>query len=127
MCARKIDQHGCPTKNDAKHLARGSKRSADFGFGCKYGYDIPTVFASSVRLLGAMACVLDFDTHPIDMEQAFTTSYLEQEVLMRVRWAAWADAMDDELVCLQEGIWTVACALFIDLIRSASLTCALGY
>ena len=43
----------------------------------------PTVLSSCVRLLGAIACELDFDSCNFDADQAFAQSKLDGDVSLR--------------------------------------------
>ena len=69
------------TKTKARLVARGDEQRVNIDFGELFA---PTVAASSVRLLTAMACELDLDLCHFDIEQAFVQSDLEENVSMRL-------------------------------------------
>ena len=73
----KANEYGWPTKTKARLVGRGDEQRANTNFGELF---VPTVAVYSVRLLTAMACVLDLDLCHFDIEQAFVKSDLEENV-----------------------------------------------
>ena len=77
----KADEYGWPTKTKTRLVAREDKQRVNVDFRELFA---PTVTASSVRLLTAMACELDLDLCHFDIRQAFVQSDLEENVYMRL-------------------------------------------
>ena len=77
----KKDQLGHIVKFKVKLMARGldSVRGLDVS-----ETFAPTVSGSSVRLLTAIACILDSDLRQFDVQQVFVQSSLKEGVFMRL-------------------------------------------
>lgn len=76
-----MDAFGWPTKAKARLVARGDMQREFVDFGDLYA---PTVAASSVRMLAALAIECDMELCHFDIDQAFVRADLEEDVFMRL-------------------------------------------
>ena len=81
MYGWKSNEIGFATRANARLVARvcGQREGIDF-----FETLAPTPTASCIRLLGAIACELDFGIFNFDAEQAFVQSNLDEDVFMRL-------------------------------------------
>ena len=81
MYGWKSNEIGFATRAKARLEARGCGQRQGIDF---FETFAPTPTASFIRLLGAIACELDFDLCHFDAEQAFVQSNLDEDVFMRL-------------------------------------------
>ena len=76
-------------KDELGYIVKFKARLVALGFKQREGIDFseifpPTVFRACVRLLTAIACILDSDLCHFDVQQAFVQANLAEDVFMRM-------------------------------------------
>ena len=107
----KVDAFGWPTKAKARLVARGDMQREYIDFGDRYA---PTVAPSSVRMLAALACELDFGVVSLRYRSGICPCTIGRECVYAVAGRVWiaveeGSEVEQESLWLEAGIWAVVC------------------
>lgn len=77
----KIDEHGAVDKFKARLVARGFTQVAGVDY---FDTFAPVARMDTVRILLALACLLGWDAHHMDVSTAFLNGLLEEDIYMKI-------------------------------------------
>lgn len=79
MFKNKLNDSGCIVKNKARFVAKGYSQEKGIDYDETYA---PVAILEAIRILLAIASILDFKLFQMDVKNAFLNGYIKEEVFV---------------------------------------------